>query len=197
MSDRYYKYLSNSELSNRYKLANLCDHSGFVRYPDGSKVFRRLKGRRERRAQFHAARSAGLRRWVATQAFLSAAGWKRFGCLKSRLDTVCEKTADTTHYRLWATSKATVSANGRLRTSFKIKNEQSRSRAVTLHWRTNKKWPPQRAATFVSKNYLDSLPVEESPRHAKRTEGRAEQHYCGAAVRNTAAGPKSDQWERP
>jgi hypothetical protein len=35
LSDRYSKYLSNSELSERYKLANLCDHSGFVRYPDG------------------------------------------------------------------------------------------------------------------------------------------------------------------
>ena len=117
MSDRYYKYLSNRELSERYKLANLCDHSGFVRYPDGSKAFRRRKGRRESRARFYAARSWGLRRWIATQAFLSAAGWKRFGCLKSRLDTVCEKTADTIHYRLWATSKATVSADGRLRTS--------------------------------------------------------------------------------
>ena len=70
--------------------------------------------------------------------------------------------------------------------------------AVVFHWRTNKKWPPQRAATFVSKNYLDCLPVEESPRHAKRTEGRAEQHYCGAAVRNIAAArPKERQWERP
>jgi hypothetical protein len=143
VSDRYYKHLSNSELSERYKLVNLCDHSGFVRYPDGSKVFRRLKGAKgKRRAQFHAARSAGLRRWVPTHAFLSAAGWNRLGCLRSRLDTACANTADTTQYRLWATSKTTVSANGRLRTGFKIKNEQFRSRAVTLPWRTNKKWPP-------------------------------------------------------
>ena len=135
-----------------------------------------------------------MRRWVATQAFLSAAGWKRFGRLKSKLDTVCEKTADTTHYRLWAISKATVSANDRLGTSFKIKNEQIPIQGSYSSLAYKQKVAAQRAATFVSKNYLDSLLVEESPRHTKRTEGRAEQHYCGAAVWNIAAArPK----ERP
>jgi hypothetical protein len=36
--------------------------------------------------------------------------------------------------------------------------------------------------------FLELLSLQEPPSHTKRTEGRSEQHYRGAAVRNTRNG---------
>src|SRR5439155_15826170 len=59
---------------------------------------------------------------------------------------------------------------------------------------TSKKWPPKKGGhSCVEKTVLDCLPLEVAPRHAKRTERRPEQHYRGAAVRNSAGPAK----ERP
>jgi len=33
-------------------------------------------------------------------------------------------------------------------------------------------------------NFLELLSFQEASRHTKRTEGRAEQRYCGASIRN-------------
>ena len=43
---------------------------------------------------------------------------------------------------------------------------------------------PEGTANLVSRNLLERLTHYVAPRHAKRTEGRTEQHDCGATVRN-------------
>ena len=39
-------------------------------------------------------------------------------------------------------------------------------------------------------NFLELLSFQEPSRHPKRTEGRPEQRYCSATVRDTARWPK-------
>jgi hypothetical protein len=51
-------------------------------------------------------------------------------------------------------------------------------------WRTSKSGRLKRTATLVLGNFLELLSFQEPPRNTKRTEGRAEQHYCGATVRD-------------
>ena len=48
------------------------------------------------------------------------------------------------------------------------------------------KWPLQKERPLLCREtFLDRLTHQEAPRHTKGTEGRPEQHYRGAAVRNT------------
>ena len=48
------------------------------------------------------------------------------------------------------------------------------------------KWPLQKERPLLCREtFLDRLTHQEAPCHTKRAEGCPEQHYCGAAVRNT------------
>ena len=62
--------------------------------------------------------------------------------------------------------------------------------------RTSKKWPFNERPLFIQpflaksegSNRFTQLTHQEAPRHTQRAEGRAEQHYGGAAVRNLTTG---------
>src|SRR5438552_15850390 len=68
----------------------------------------------------------------------------------------------------------------------RVARGQRRQRVIAFGYK--QKWPPLKGtATLVSGNFLEpGLTHQEAPRHTKRAEGRAEQHYRGAAIRQTS-----------